>query len=251
MKKVFAIVLAITLLATMSGIAFASNPETGNGAPSGNHYTLNILGKDKLMPQGEDCNTGNRIFIDLGSKDVVKKTKIMLSEGPFQVLDCNGTDGTAAFQLPDPAPDEESMCTAYSVYVRALGKPGGKAKITTCAEVCTEIDPITEECVTWEYLCSTESVELERTKGKNSKPQFSNVSKELLTVCVEVCTEYDETTGECLTWELQRRYLFDDELQGFTWEYDSKGMRHAQLRFYPNPTCYSAEEWECPDRITQ
>ena len=56
---------------------------TGNGAPNGPHYNLNIIGvpKGKTMSNG----SGNVIFVpETGS------TKIMLSEGPFDVLDKNG-----------------------------------------------------------------------------------------------------------------------------------------------------------------
>src|SRR5215213_8489563 len=79
---------------------------TGNGAPKGAHYNLNIIGvpKGKAMSNG----SGNVIFVpETGS------TKIMLSEGPFDVLDKNGTDGQAAFQLPNPDPENDGT-TTYS-----------------------------------------------------------------------------------------------------------------------------------------
>ena len=69
MKRLISIVLAVVLLASIGGVALADKPGStsgdpeykGNKAPSGPHYTLNILGKTKEMPQ-QDCNTGNRIF---------------------------------------------------------------------------------------------------------------------------------------------------------------------------------------------
>ena len=66
---------------------------------------------------------GHRIFVPLEGK-----TRILLAEAPegqsFAVLDANGTKGPAKFQLPNPDPDGDGT-TVYSVYARALGKPGG------------------------------------------------------------------------------------------------------------------------------
>ena len=47
------------------------------------------------------------------------------------MLDANGTDGSASFQLPNPDPDK--TVDQYSVFARALGKPGGSSRTTTCA----------------------------------------------------------------------------------------------------------------------
>src|SRR5262245_23826633 len=67
---------------------------TGNGAPSGQHYNLNIIG---TTAKKMEVDNGNVIFVPLAGK-----TKISLLEGDdFQVLDKNGTDGEAVFQLPN------------------------------------------------------------------------------------------------------------------------------------------------------
>ncbi len=183
---------------------------TGNGAPKGAHYNLNIIGvpKGKTMSGG----SGNVIFVpETGS------AKIMLSEGPFDVLDKNGTDGQAAFQLPNPDPENDGT-TTYSVFARALGKPGGSSKTTTCAT-----DPTTGEV--W---CSVYSMVLVREKGKQS---FTNVSRELLYL-------YADTNADG---SLERYNLFNSALTDYFWQYDNSGLKLAQLRFYqvsttvPNP----------------
>jgi hypothetical protein len=178
---------------------------TGNGGPSGPHYNLNIIGvpKDKSI----SSDGGNVIFVPLSGS-----TKIMLSEGAFDVLDKNGTDGSAAFQLPNPDPDNTGT-TTYSVYARALGKPGGSSKTTTCAT-----DPTTGE-----VFCSVFTSVLVRDKGKSS---FTNVSKELLFVFADI--NGDGT--------LDRVPLFGDALTDFFWQYDNSGLKLAQLRFYQVPT---------------
>jgi hypothetical protein len=137
-------------------------------------------------------------------------TKIMLAEGSdFAVLDKNGTDGTARFQLPNPDPDNTGI-TLYSVYARALGKPGGKASMTTCAT-----DPLTLE-----EVCSLEALVAVRESGKQS---FENVSRQLLYI-------YNDIDGDG---DIDRVPLFDDRLQDYLWSYDNQGLKLLQLRFYP------------------
>src|SRR5215471_12334586 len=134
-------------------------PVTGNGAPSGSHFQMNLIGVSNPKDVS-NSNNGARIFVPLFGS-----CKILLTEGPFQVLDFNGTDGTAAFQLPNPDPTGTGTFT-YNVFARALGKPGGSSVTTTCAT-----DPTTGEVV-----CSISSMTLTRKAGKSN---FTNVSKEL------------------------------------------------------------------------
>ena len=77
--------------------ALASVASTGNGAPSGAHYNLNIIGVPQDKSPDFSGGNGGRIFVDL-----VGSTKINLTRGDFQVLDANGTDGVAAFPAPQP-----------------------------------------------------------------------------------------------------------------------------------------------------
>jgi hypothetical protein len=179
----------------------------GNGAPSGAHYNLNLIGVPKGKTADMSGNEGHRIFVSLSGR-----TKIMLSEGEFGVLDANGTDGTASFRLPSPDPDNDGV-TEYSVFARALGKPGGSGAITTCAT-----DP-----VTLEEFCSIYSTVLVRDTGKE---RFENESRELMYVFVDL--DGDGT--------VERMPLFDDRLQDYFWQYDNNGLKLVQLRFYEVPT---------------
>jgi len=176
---------------------------TGNGAPSGTHFNLNLIGVPKDKSPSLTGGDGHRIFVPL-----VGSTKIMLSEGDFAVLDANGTDGSAAFQLPNPDPDGDGI-TQYSVFARALGTPGGSSKTTTCAT-----DPTTGELV-----CSVFTMVLVRNSGK---PTFTNVSMDLLFV-------FADLNGDGT---LERVSLFDSALTNFFWQYDNTGLKLAQLRFY-------------------
>jgi hypothetical protein len=178
--------------------------QTGNGAPSGGHYTLNIIGVPKSKSADMTGNDGHRIFVPLWGNP-----KIMLTEGAdFLVLDANGTDGSASFQLPNPDPGGTGT-TVYSVFARALGTPGGKSLMTTCAT-----DPVdgTE-------VCSVTTLTLQRSKGKST---FDNVTKDLLYI-------YADINGDGV---LDRVPLFDDSLTGYFWDYDNQGLKLAQFRFY-------------------
>jgi hypothetical protein len=177
---------------------------TGNGAPSGGHYNLNIIGVPKNKTADMTGDNGHRIFVPLWGTP-----KIMLTQGSdFLVLDANGTDGEASFQLPSPDPTG-SGTTAYSVFARALGTPGGKSFTTTCAT-----DPYDGSKV-----CSAITLTLDRSNGKST---FENVSKYLLYI-------YADINGDGV---MDRVPLFDTSLYGYFWNYDNQGLKLAQLRFY-------------------
>jgi hypothetical protein len=224
--------------ATSPATAPASSPNaslatatTGNGAPSGAHYTLNIIGVPKDKSPNFTGGNGSRIFVDLGKTGAAANTRINLKEGDFGVLDANGTDGVAAFQLPNPDPDGDGT-TSYSVYVRALGKPLGKATMQSCYEDATG---------TWcavDFLGGVEPITIERSKGGVAK--FQNVSKDLL--FVDYCTTWDAgidgtlgTTDDVCT-TVNQIALFSNNLLSYFWSYDNEGLKLAQLRFYELPT---------------
>jgi hypothetical protein len=205
--------LAAAVAAALTTTAAAA--QTGNGAPSGPHFNLNIIGvshdKTPNMNGG-----GNVIFVDLGTKSgVAVTTKILLSQaadGVFEVLDKNGTDGEASFALPVPG--------TYTVWARALGTPGGQAKIATCA---TFIDPTTGAAT---ILCSTVSEVFVRGTGKSS---FRNVTSALTTITLVPGSAVELACGTPTV------SLFATCLQDFLWQYDNNGLKLLQVRFYPNP----------------
>jgi hypothetical protein len=208
-----AVILAFGLaLGTAAALA------TGNGAPSGPHYNLNILGKEQCPTDPMTTGNGGVIFVLLNGGDVAtsltgklasnisKVNKIYLQEGPdFTVLDGNACDGNGAlFELPNPTNG------SYTIWARALATPGGSATMTTCAT-----DPTTGEIV-----CSTANVLLVRTKGKQT---FANVTTQLTTI-----TFINPATGQPVTVS-----IFDPALIDYFWNYQNNGLRLAQLRFYP------------------
>lgn len=293
---------------TSTALSFSTLTVAGNGAPSGPHYNLNIIGVEN--PKKSDMTNSNRhtIFVPLYSKKTgvnstdgtaIVDSKIWLTPGAdFKVCDGNGFDlaygcpddgfdpdwnGTyvndagelvemadrkagAVFQLPcntnisgyydsngdgkikDDGSDNtvdlincnQTVDTTdgsivdiadtdirhvptmyYQVWARALGKPGGSATVTTCATVQGEIE------------CSMENTVQNRSTGKSS---FTDVTNELTSLLVTYCWEYDAVdTDLCIDERITRVALFAGDTEDWFWNYDNKGLRLAQLRFYEVP----------------
>ncbi|TMC67767.1 MAG: hypothetical protein E6J18_15390 [Chloroflexi bacterium] len=218
MSRLRCLAAAVAAATTATAVAAAQTATTGNGAPSGSHYNLNIIGVSHDKNPNMDGGSGNVIFVGLGTKNVAVTTKILLSQsaaGTFSVLDKNGTDGEASFALPAPG--------GYTVWARALGTPGGKAKITTCAT------DITLTGFDGAAICSTQNEVFVRGTGKSS---FRNVTTALTTITLDPVADAAAVTA-CGGTTVS---LFDACLEGFFWQYDNNGLRLLQVRFYPNPS---------------
>ena len=213
--------LALALL-SLPLSAFAG----GNGALNGPHYNLNIIGhtqcsKDDLKDTGRH---NIQVLLNGGQKaedidgtlalNIDKRNKIYLVQsfdGSFSVPDGNACDGDGAqFKLPAPG--------NYEIFARALGKPGGAATMTTCATGVGEDGVL--NTADDDIVCSTENVLLVRDKGKSS---FVNVTQTLTTI-------YADIDGDTV---LERVNIFDPSLYDYFWNYENRGLRLAQLRFYP------------------
>lgn len=214
MRKAFtaAIVLAMSFVSLSPLNVLA----VGNGALSGAHYNLNIIGVSKNKT-ADMTNDGHRIFVPLEGK-----TSIKLVEGStFGVIDANGTDANGAkFQLPNPDSDNDGL-TTYRVYARSLGKPGGSANMSTCA-MSAGLDGIYGTSDD-EEICSIATLSLSRKAGAS---KFTDVSKQLLYV-------YADLNGDGIA---ERYPLFSDALEDYFWSYDNNGLKIVQLRFYEVPT---------------
>jgi hypothetical protein len=253
MKQLIVTSLIVTIVLGL-GVALAYET-TGNGAPKAKLLgKLNIIGvkKDKNANM-EDNDNGSVIFVGLGKNGDPDRCNIYLTEGDdFAVLDKNGTDGEAAFMLPDPnlepyligdvnGADTES---AYTVVVRALGKPGGLADIRTCADLLdpnfagllpnnlsksieNDIDDLTGA------YCSVEQVPQTFTTRYKGKSEFMNVTAELLTIVFAI--EIEVSTGVFETVYV-RVPIFDDIIENEYWAYDNQGLKLLQVRFYDVPT---------------
>jgi hypothetical protein len=234
--------------AILSIPGFAQKTITGNGAPSGAHYDLNIIGvtNAKAPPlTGSDRHT---IFVPLVSDqvadtDVAPGADIFLTQGDFAVCDGNAFDAAydcsgakiasqgAVFQLPCnlniatalgttllPCPTTGAVAS-YTVWGRAVGtpNPNGSSSITTCA---TDIATST-------VVCSVDS-NVAVFIRKSGKPVFSVVTNQLTSIVTPAgaCTTTKITAGTCTV------SLFAAGFQRFFWDYDNNKNKLLQLRFY-------------------
>jgi len=238
--RVMALAVAVGVVGLWSGISHAENPWE---RPTGWHYNLQLIAVPHEKSIDNTDSQGHRIFIKLFGN-----TKILLSPGPFQVLDFNGTDGQASFQLPanpciDPTTGAVVDCPVstpsfqcYSVWVAELGKPcnpsndncsavmklcggGGQTCLSGLCSGSGLACTIDTDC----QVCSLEPLALRRDTGR---PKWRDVTKELTTLCLDL-----QLSGHCDT----RIALFDEDFLDFFWSIDNQGLRHAQLRFYPEP----------------
>ena len=140
--------------------------------------------------------------------------------GSFQVLDANATDSNGAlFQLP------ADVSTAWTVWARALGSPGGSAIQTTCAT--SFIDTIAGQ-----IFCSDQSKMYVRTQGKST---FTDVTNQLLFLNLTINSTATPGLAACLGVTGTQSVtvsLFNTCFQNYFWNYDPPGLKLLQLRFY-------------------
>jgi len=195
--------------------------QTGNGAPKGTHYELGIIGVTDPKTQPLTGSNRHTIFVGLGSVKKGVTTNIYLTQGAFAVcdgngflpaVDCNGNPvpgagNGAVFQLPcDTLTDTCVTGTSqgYTIWARALGKPGGGATVTTCGT--TDLGVV---------ICGTSPDEIFMRGSGQQK--FKDVTAEL--------TNIDTTLGTVS--------LFTTGFENFFWQYDNLGLKLLQVRFYP------------------
>ncbi len=213
--KRFVLAVVAAALATSTLLAPVALAGNGNGAPSGPHFDLNIHGVAK--GQGFNGNNQNEIFVPLYGKCDI--SLLQATTYDFGVLnpDCVNNP-PAEFELPAPCAISSTtgLCTStttvYSVWDRALAKPGGSSSTTTCAYDSTGT-----------LVCSINAFVSVATR-KSGKSSFADVSGDLLflTVCVN---------GKSVSYP-----LFSQNYDDYFWSYDNQGLRLLQLRFYQVPS---------------
>jgi hypothetical protein len=187
---------------------------TGNGAPSGAHFNLNIHG----VAQGQGFNGQNQndIFVPLYGSCKIDLVQTLTYDFQVTQPDCVNNP-PAQFTLPAPCSINPltglctSTTTTYSVYARALGKPGGTSTTTAC---------FTDTTGTY---CSLTNYVAVRGTGKSS---FTNETSNLLFI----------TLCNTLTGKTVVTPLFSNPLANYFWQYDNQGLRLLQLRFYHVPS---------------
>jgi hypothetical protein len=200
--------LGLMILLAMALLVSAVSAGTGNGIDlNGKHFTLNIIGSEKVKGMEPDLS-GHVIFVQL-SKTGTITTKILLSEGDFAVIDKDGSDGTARFQLPYPlASDGTTEC--YEVWARAQSHKGS-ADMYAC-----EYDQVADTTTCYKDTGSVITL----TRTGNGVGKFQDITKQLI---------YTNATT--------KTPIFGEALHDYYWNYDNTGLKHAQLRFYQTADC--------------
>lgn len=169
-RRIVLVVTALTLVALLVGAVavMAAKPQKSgsgkdvialsNGFPSGQHFNLNIHGKD---PETFDCDAtpgGKSVFIaEYGNSTIQYVSNKKSSMTDLKVLDPCAMpdpygDGVAKVQLPYKVMVDETPTPAggYYVFARILGKPNnGKIEPSsniilypnTVVEACNDADP--------------------------------------------------------------------------------------------------------------
>ncbi len=268
MKRIAITSLLIAMVVGL-GTAFA-NPE---GTPDANRiFKFNIIGVSNPKNVNMDQGSGGVIFVNLNAPSQINLVcsddpEVLeeypdLEEGSFDILDKDATDSGkqdpspgAILALPDPGLDPyvegqqtetTDVWSDYSIYIRSLGKPGGWATITTCADLLDstfagllpgELVRIINRNGLFGGYASVEQVGRQITERPKGKSIFTNVTAELLTIVfqVEVDTNPDPAITTIVTYYI-RVPIFDEMLENEYWEYDNNGLKLLQVWIYDNQT---------------
>ena len=276
MKKLSIVCLAVVMAVAFGfGNAFA-NPE---GTPDAERlYKFNIIGMQNPKNVNMDQGSGKVIFVNLNEPSQINLVcsddpDVLdmydgLEEGSFDILDKDATDSGkedpspgAILALPDPGLDpyvigekgDADVWSAYSIYIRPLGKPGGWATITTCADVLE--GPLAEwldrgaikilnRAGAFGGVASIEQVGQPITERPQGKSIFTNVTAELLTIVLKVEIWVDGVLYDTI---YVRVPIFDEMLANEYWEYDNNGLKLLQVWIYDNSTDVSEGDGDLPE----
>ncbi len=239
MKRVIMVVLAAVLIVALVPTAiFAAKPGTDfNGA----HQTLNLVGKDKVMPGDYSNPDRGTMFVpadtadfefDLNTPNNLELTslagiKITVTQGDeFAVIDGNATDGYGAFQL---GPGK------YSCYIAVKAKDAQKSGVVNITGWVQAYDNLG---TLWYYL-NVGSVSVSKNKNNyedatglffvsDAEDPFGIVTGTEGMWVFDYLTNlgnitYDPGTGEVAQYS---------DLAYF-WQLQNDGAKLIQVRFYP------------------
>jgi hypothetical protein len=245
-------------------------------------YKFNIIGMQNPKNVNMDQGSGKVIFVNLNEPSQINLVssddeEVLgdwpdLEPGSFDILDKDATDSGkndlspgAILALPDPGLDpyvvgekgDADTWSNYSIYIRSLGKPGGFATITTCADILEGpladwLDrgdiKILNRAGVFGGVASIEKVGQAITERPKGKSIFTDVTAELLTIVLEVEIWVDDGEGGLEYFETiyARIPIFNEMLEGEYWEYDNNGLKLLQVWIYDNSTDVSAGDGDLP-----
>ncbi len=130
-KVILSMLAAVVVVSMVSMLAFAG--PKGNGAPSGKHFNVNIIGVPNEKNENFDGGNGARIFVSRTGT-----TSFFVHGGnSFAILDHDGTDGKVGTGLEDPGiifPYDAAVTDQtwrVQIWVRLLGPKGSEVNWTS------------------------------------------------------------------------------------------------------------------------
>lgn len=235
--------LAVLTLAVLAMPAAYAQNGNNNGARVGKAgFLLNVIAFDQC-PRADMVTSNRRAlavqadYTGIATDQTSRVNKIFLGSGTdLRVRDGNACDQNGAYlELPVTAANCSSCSAAtlpaptftqYEVRARVLGKPRSRATITGCVNM-REINSQTGAPMSTS-LCSVGQgnvvIDTRGVGGGAVQNRWENVSKQLLTVCVDKSGD-----GVCD----DRIGLFDSVGKDYWWSFDNGGRPHVQLVFFP------------------
>lgn len=258
MKKIFYLSLVFSLILAIGYDTVLA----GNGAPSGPHYNVNIIGH----PKGNDLTTdgvlggnaanssGSALFIPLRTSkspriketfctaDDGVQTQFVDEEGPtfttqepdgrtriyftpgdrFEIVDRDATDGSGEIMIP--VDWNEGNVVLVDLWVRVLGKPGGCAEILGYAYEDAS-DGGQNPLSLWWY---SGTIKLDRETGKSVFKKATDIFE------VDYCLVEEDGAGgwQCIEDSEESLSVFNDIFSEYFWEVNNYDTRLIQMRFY-------------------
>lgn len=247
MRKGIGLNAVILFIATVfaSGSAFAVN-----GAPSGPHWNINIIGHPKGSIGGDDssghsimiplrtvpgpdilnCNVDGVKFVDdtypsPGTLAPTGGARIYFEGGEtFEIKDRDATDDNGARIVLPVDMNSTTKDLKFAVYMRVLGKPNKYNPVTGEGTVaCMNINAYVNDAADQTLWYQTGTVTVSRAKGKSSFVRVTDL------FMVWFCTQMEGTT--CTN--TSNLSVFNDIFSGYFWQILNDGTRLVQVRFYP------------------
>lgn len=238
MSKGTTIRVACVVLVLAFGAASAL-AQNNNPCPGDKEYQFNIIGMEKGKKPDMTNNDGHRIFVPLTGKtniymtgDSDPVTSGLQCGNNFDVLDANGTDGSATILAPCDPLDAQNLDpdVCFDVYATPLGTPGGHTNVDVICtfDSCIGCD-IDDDSLASGDTCVTGNVDFELAghSGKPLKQNITNVFR--ASGCIDL-----NHSGVCDTGDIEfnNEWIFNiPALLTYYWDYDNDGNRIVQIRF--------------------
>jgi hypothetical protein len=273
-KKAFITTLTATALTLgMSSAAMAGKARTGNGSPSGHHYTVNLIGvkNPKNFDVGAESSGGSSVFIPLRTEDQPShydgytctdnngnqtdfvddtyptwtttdpnpSTKISFeptTDGDFEILDRDATDGEAIIQIPvgpdDPENGPTDKVVAVDLFVRVLGGPGGCAELEGWAYDSDDTEPNDNNGQenTWWW---SGTIYLDRKAKRSTFVKATDIFNVWWCDIDYDDVDSDNNTDECIAGSEEELSVFNDVFEDYYWKVYNHDTKLIQLGFYP------------------